>query len=113
MCGAAGKYIINVKYPEVQSYIDQTKSCSNAPIYYALKGLCPPPGMCKNTLGGFRCVCPRGYTLDNSGTFCVDRNECSGESSRKQNRCGSNALCKNSPGSYRYIRNFIRLGARY
>ena len=40
------------------------------------QGLCPRPGTCKNTHGSFKCVCPRGYRLDESGTFCIDRNEC-------------------------------------
>ena len=59
------------------------------------QGLCPSPGTCKNTFGGFRCVCPRGYKLDESGTFCIDKNEC------LDDKCGSNSECKNLQGSYK------------
>lgn len=45
-----------------------------------LQGLCPSPGTCKNTDGSFKCVCPRGYQLDNTGTFCVDFNACTADS---------------------------------
>ena len=59
------------------------------------QGICPRPGTCKNTHGGFKCVCPRGYKLDESGTFCVDRNEC-----EDTNKCDG-AECRNSMGSYK------------
>ena len=39
-------------------------------------GTCPKPGTCVNTLGSFRCICPRGFKLDQSGRFCIDQNEC-------------------------------------
>ena len=42
-------------------------------IFFSFLGLCPRPGNCKNTHGSFKCVCPRGYKLDQSGTFCEDR----------------------------------------
>ena len=58
------------------------------------QGLCPAPGTCKNTEGSFRCVCPRGYKLDQSGTFCIDNNECEDD-----NRCDEG--CENSLGSYK------------
>lgn len=57
------------------------------------QGLCPSPGTCKNTDGSFRCVCPRGFKLDETGTFCVDSNECDDDS-----RCEDG--CKNNVGSY-------------
>ena len=53
------------------------------------QGLCPSPGTCKNTDGSFKCVCPRGFKLDDSGTFCVDKDEGEGEEE-----------CSNSQGSY-------------
>ena len=60
------------------------------------QGICPPPGTCKNTHGSFKCVCPRGYKLDASGTFCVDRDECEDNS----DKCGG-AECRNVHGSYK------------
>ncbi len=71
-----------------------------------MQGLCPPPGTCKNTRGSFRCVCPRGYRLDATATFCVDADECredggEGQGGGKTGRCGAEAECRNSLGSYR------------
>lgn len=43
-------------------------------------GTCPKPGTCINTLGSFRCICPRGFKLDQSGRFCIDQNECADDS---------------------------------
>lgn len=43
-------------------------------------GTCPKPGTCINTLGSFRCICPRGFKLDQSGRFCTDNNECADDS---------------------------------
>lgn len=39
-------------------------------------GICPKPGRCVNTLGSFKCICPRGFKLDSTGTYCVDTDEC-------------------------------------
>ena len=46
----------------------------------------------------FRCVCPRGYKLDDSGTFCIDKNECGGDQAK--DKCGSNSECKNIQGGF-------------
>ncbi len=76
-------------------------------LCFFLQGLCPPPGTCQNTRGSFRCVCPRGYRLDATGTFCVDADECregesGGDGGAHSDRCGdSGAECRNSLGSYR------------
>jgi hypothetical protein len=43
-------------------------------------GTCPPPGNCINTLGSFKCICPRGFKLDSTGTFCTDADECTDDS---------------------------------
>lgn len=34
--------------------------------------LCPSPGNCVNTLGSYRCLCPKHYKLDTTGNRCVD-----------------------------------------
>ena len=39
-------------------------------------GTCVPPAQCINTLGSFKCMCPRGYQLDQTGTQCIDNDEC-------------------------------------
>lgn len=39
-------------------------------------GICPKPGRCVNILGSYRCICPRGFKLDSSGTYCIDTDEC-------------------------------------
>ena len=33
-------------------------------------GICPN-GRCINTIGSYRCVCPRGYEIDPTGTECI------------------------------------------
>ena len=34
--------------------------------------LCAPLGTCINTMGSFKCICPRGYVPDETNTICVD-----------------------------------------
>lgn len=57
------------------------------------EGICPTPGKCVNLLGSYRCVCPRGFRLDLTGTRCLDRDEC------EEGRCQS--PCRNYAGKYR------------
>lgn len=33
-------------------------------------------GRCDNTLGSYRCICDRGFTVSSDSTFCTDMNEC-------------------------------------
>ncbi|KAG0426053.1 hypothetical protein HPB47_026819, partial [Ixodes persulcatus] len=53
-------------------------------------------GRCSNTFGSFLCVCPDGYTLDNSQRACIDVNECD----QYPDVCGP-GTCFNSDGSFR------------
>ncbi|XP_065169457.1 fibrillin-2-like [Atheta coriaria] len=52
-------------------------------------------GDCVNTDGSFRCECPSGYVLDNTGMKCIDDNECISN----QNVCG-NGTCINVVGGF-------------
>lgn len=36
------------------------------------QNICLPPGNCVNTLGSYRCSCPKPYKLDPSSNRCVD-----------------------------------------
>lgn len=57
-------------------------------------GTCPPPGRCINTMGSFNCLCPRGFKLDNTKTYCTDQDECSDDSKCKHG-------CQNLIGGYK------------
>uniref|UniRef100_A0A8C8RUV9 Fibrillin-2 n=1 Tax=Pelusios castaneus TaxID=367368 RepID=A0A8C8RUV9_9SAUR len=50
--------------------------------------------LCVNTLGGFTCKCPPGFTQHH--TACIDNNECGSQPSL----CGSKGICQNTPGSF-------------
>ncbi|XP_053611318.1 fibrillin-2-like isoform X2 [Plodia interpunctella] len=58
-------------------------------------------GRCVNTDGSFRCECPDGYVLDESGLECVDADECASD----PRICG-NGTCSNTPGGYDCTCNF-------
>ncbi|XP_023312963.1 fibrillin-1-like, partial [Anoplophora glabripennis] len=51
-------------------------------------------GQCINTLGSYRCICNKGYKLDNSGLYCLDINECL----HNVSHCQYN--CQNTEGSF-------------
>ena len=57
-------------------------------------GLCEG-GECINTDGSFRCSCPQGLALDDSGKKCGDRDECAEE----PQLCGKGS-CLNTEGSF-------------
>ncbi|XP_072384771.1 fibrillin-1-like [Diabrotica undecimpunctata] len=57
-------------------------------------GVCPKPGRCVNTLGSFKCICPRRFKLDQSGTFCVDIDECADDTKCQEG-------CQNLVAGYR------------
>lgn len=57
-------------------------------------GICPKPGRCVNTLGSFKCICPRRFKLDSTGTYCIDADECLDDT-----KCPEG--CQNLVGGYR------------
>ncbi|XP_041432755.1 fibrillin-1 isoform X2 [Xenopus laevis] len=57
-------------------------------------------GICENTIGSYKCVCPAGYTKGTgkeTGNTCVDIDECS---SPDLNKCHPIATCFNYVGTY-------------
>lgn len=53
-------------------------------------------GRCKNTIGGFICVCNPGFTHHENGFQCLDIDECS----IVGGVCGDIGECHNVPGSF-------------
>eukprot|EP00795_Rhopilema_esculentum_P005941 gene5941-11289_t len=60
-----------------------------------LFGMCKN-GKCINTQGSFKCICDRGYDVDEKGKACEDIDECK----IAKGICGS-GKCINTPGSFR------------
>ena len=50
-------------------------------------GTCQPVGRCENVAGSYRCSCPAGYELDETGKRCVDKDECDPDSAQCQFGC--------------------------
>uniref|UniRef100_A0AAY4E663 Fibrillin 2b n=1 Tax=Denticeps clupeoides TaxID=299321 RepID=A0AAY4E663_9TELE len=78
-------------------YITDMDECSQSPKPYLDECSTKQHNcqfLCVNTIGGFTCKCPSGFTQHQSA--CIDNNECNGQSSV----CGSRASCLNTPGSF-------------
>lgn len=58
----SAKKILNAKYFRI-CFLD-VNECETIP------DLCQN-GQCINTLGSYRCICNKGYKLDNSGLYCL------------------------------------------
>ncbi|KAM6944598.1 hemicentin-1 [Lycodopsis pacificus] len=59
--------------------------------------MCRYTQICQNTIGGYGCVCPRGYRSQGVGLPCLDVNECQ----QTPNPCAYQ--CRNVPGSFRCL----------
>lgn len=73
--------ICDLSNPDVNECIEQS-------------GVCVSPAQCINTLGSFKCMCPRGFQLDQTGTQCQDNDECM-DDSRCENGCQVTKLMNN------------------
>ncbi len=76
--GRTGPYTIDVSIDECASGLDT----------------CDPNATCTDTLAGFECACPSGFSGD--GSFCMDLDECG----QFAPVCDANATCTNLPGTY-------------
>ncbi|XP_041443708.1 adhesion G protein-coupled receptor E1 [Xenopus laevis] len=70
--------------------------------------ICGENIQCRNTLGGYKCVCHSGYQTNKNKTefchneknnTCEDINECL----ENKNICGANAHCNNTVGEYKCV----------
>uniref|UniRef100_A0A8C4IV11 Hemicentin-2 n=1 Tax=Dicentrarchus labrax TaxID=13489 RepID=A0A8C4IV11_DICLA len=59
--------------------------------------MCRYTQICQNTIGGYGCVCPRGYRSQGVGLPCLDIDECL----QTSNPCAYQ--CRNVPGSFRCL----------
>ncbi|KAA8592798.1 hypothetical protein FQN60_018253 [Etheostoma spectabile] len=59
--------------------------------------MCRYTQICQNTIGGYGCVCPRGYRSQGVGLPCLDIDECQ----QTPNPCAYQ--CRNVPGSFRCL----------
>ncbi|XP_075903122.1 hemicentin-1 [Nelusetta ayraudi] len=59
--------------------------------------MCRYTQVCQNTVGGYGCVCPRGYRSQGVGLPCLDVDECL----QSPNPCAYQ--CRNVPGTFRCL----------
>ncbi|XP_016121337.1 EGF-containing fibulin-like extracellular matrix protein 2 [Sinocyclocheilus grahami] len=59
--------------------------------------MCRYSQICQNTIGGYGCVCPRGYRSQGVGRPCLDIDECA----QVPSPCAFQ--CRNVPGSFRCL----------
>ena len=53
------------------------------------RNLCHPPADCFNTIGSFKCICPRGFKNDHTGRVCSQTySNLTVDSDRFSNGCG-------------------------
>ncbi|XP_070543673.1 LOW QUALITY PROTEIN: fibrillin-2-like [Ptychodera flava] len=79
---------ISVIMKEEKRLVTDVNECGTFP------SLCAN-GICRNTVGSFKCECMSGFSLDPSGMNCSDINECR----ITRGICG-NGTCVNTPGSF-------------
>ena len=82
-------YSFNYLKIEFQIFICKISCCPDVNECIEQPGVCISPAQCINTLGSFKCMCPRGFQLDQTGNQCVDNDECL-DDSRCQNGCQVN-----------------------
>jgi len=70
---------------------DMTDGCQD--VNECLELPCKTGQVCRNLMGSFTCLCPRGYKIEDSTGDCEDIDEC------EQGYCGKDA-CINTNGSY-------------
>ncbi|KAL0974243.1 hypothetical protein UPYG_G00217640 [Umbra pygmaea] len=59
--------------------------------------ICKQHETCNNQPGTYLCMCPTGFTYDDSGTMCLEENMCADNPTI----CGDHSICLNTNGSYK------------
>ncbi|XP_066449314.1 adhesion G protein-coupled receptor E5 isoform X3 [Eleutherodactylus coqui] len=105
ICGVNETY--DKSYPCIPGYGEDTQGdCTDIVECSTSTDACGAHTGCKNTVGGYRCKCNNGYQKDNQTEFCPSndkkKNVCTDidECSDDPGICGSNQICRNTPGSY-------------
>ncbi|XP_072005243.1 adhesion G protein-coupled receptor E5-like isoform X2 [Engystomops pustulosus] len=97
----------NGSYSCPPGYITDKDDCKDIDECRTAKDLCGAFTHCRNTPGGYSCTCDPGYHKGNETEFCPsdykEQNACTDidECSDNPRRCGSNLICKNTPGAYK------------